>query len=41
MEDVIAKKIVGEKLVHVLPLTYGRAQIAIGPKDEEYYDDLW
>jgi hypothetical protein len=44
MEDWLLddeKKLPNGKLLHVVPLTYGRARLHIGPADTECYDDGW
>lgn len=29
------------RLIAVIPLTYGRARLHIGPTDKPFYDDGW
>ena len=30
-----------DRIVHINPLTFGRARLSIGPKDDQLYDDSW
>ena len=42
MDDFIMRRIVEDgRLLAVVPLTYGRARLTIGPVDEPWYDDGW
>jgi hypothetical protein len=34
-------KIIGDKLLTVIPLTFARARIVIGPIDIPVYDNVW
>lgn len=29
------------RTIQVIPLTYGRARLCIGPTDSKIYDDVW
>lgn len=29
------------RTIHVIPLSYGRARIGIGPTGEQWFDDVW
>lgn len=40
-DGFIAKKEVGDKLICVMPLLFGRARIGVGPKDANWFDDSW
>lgn len=36
-----ARKIIGDREISVVPLTFGRARIVIGPVNGLTYDDGW
>jgi len=40
-DNIIATKSYGAREAHIIPLTYGRARIAIGPSGAYWYDDAW
>lgn len=29
------------RVIHINPLTFGRARLSIGRKDQQWYDDSW
>jgi hypothetical protein len=38
---MISRTLPDGRVVHINPLTYGRARLSVGPADEMFYDDEW
>ena len=42
MNHILAERTLADgRILHVVPLTFGRARLHVGAADVEYYDDGW
>jgi hypothetical protein len=40
-DGFLCRRVVGNREVGIVPLTYGRARITIGPAGQPFFDDGW